>query len=226
MHRMRRTLLAALAGLAGTAIVSARKRAAPAPSTRRSPRETPTTRSRALDPATRTITGSETITWRNITSTAAADLQFHLYWNAWRDARSTFMRERELGGPSDAHRAATRRRMGADGCHVDQADRPSPPTCTASKRFIAPDDGNPDDQTVMAVRPAAADRTRRHGDHRGRMDRARAAHRSPAPGPSATSSSSPSGSRSSASCRTRAGTAISFTRARSSSPTTASTTSR
>jgi hypothetical protein len=41
---------------------------------------------------------SETIVWRNISSRAATDLQFHLYWNAWRDARSTFMRERALGG--------------------------------------------------------------------------------------------------------------------------------
>ena len=42
-----------------------------------------------LDPATRTITGSEVITWRNVTSRTVDDLRFHLYWNAWRDDRST-----------------------------------------------------------------------------------------------------------------------------------------
>ena len=46
-----------------------------------------------LQPATRTITGTELITWRNITTRAATELQFHLYWNAWRDNRSTWLRE-------------------------------------------------------------------------------------------------------------------------------------
>src|SRR5437764_11712368 len=51
-----------------------------------------------LDPATRTITGSEVITWRNTTSKPATDLSFHLYWNAWKNTRSTFMREQALAG--------------------------------------------------------------------------------------------------------------------------------
>src|SRR5216684_6270429 len=50
-----------------------------------------------LDPASRTITGSEVIAWRNITNTPTRELQFHLYWNAWKNTRSTFMRERALG---------------------------------------------------------------------------------------------------------------------------------
>ena len=49
-----------------------------------------------LDPASRTITGSEIITWRNITTKTVTDLQFHLYWNAWKNDKSTFMRERGL----------------------------------------------------------------------------------------------------------------------------------
>ena len=35
-----------------------------------------------LEPASRTITGSEVIVWRNITTKPATELQFHLYWNA------------------------------------------------------------------------------------------------------------------------------------------------
>src|SRR5215475_3973228 len=50
-----------------------------------------------LDPASRTITGSEVILWRNITTKPATELQFHLYWNAWRDDRSTWLREAKLG---------------------------------------------------------------------------------------------------------------------------------
>src|SRR5437868_10972957 len=51
-----------------------------------------------LDPAARTIAGTETIVWRNITKTTATELQFHLYWNAWKHARTTWMRERALSG--------------------------------------------------------------------------------------------------------------------------------
>src|SRR5260221_14688339 len=67
-----------------------------------SPRNANYTITARLDPATRIITGSETIVWRNITSKPAAALQFHLYWNPWKNAPSTFMRERALTfrGPS------------------------------------------------------------------------------------------------------------------------------
>jgi len=63
----------------------------------RSPRNANYSIDATLDPATKTITGSEVITWRNITTKPAADLQFHLYWNAWRDDKSTWQRERRLG---------------------------------------------------------------------------------------------------------------------------------
>src|ERR1700730_8893548 len=64
----------------------------------RSPRNASYSIDARLDPAARTITGSEVIAWRNITAKTVGDLQFHLYWNAWRDDRSTWMREASLGG--------------------------------------------------------------------------------------------------------------------------------
>ena len=74
----------------------------------RSPRNASYTISARLDPATHTITGSEVIVWRNITKAPARDLQFHLYWNAWKNTRSTFMRERALGSPGAAAADASR----------------------------------------------------------------------------------------------------------------------
>src|SRR4051812_32247977 len=59
-----------------------------------------------LDAVSRTISGSEVVTWRNITTKAATDLQFHLYWNAWKNPRSTFLRERALGRPGVAGNVA------------------------------------------------------------------------------------------------------------------------
>ena len=111
-----------------------------------SPRNASYTIAARLDPAARTITGSETLTWRNLTSRPAADLQFHLYWNAWKNPRSTFMRERALGGGDDRERRSDEwAQVDVTAISVGGADR------TASKRFIAPDDDNPDDLTVLSV---------------------------------------------------------------------------
>jgi hypothetical protein len=102
-----------------------------------------------LDPATRTITGEEVITWRNIASTAAPSLQFHLYYNAWRNDDSTWMRGRLLAGNTalagrpDADRGSidiTAMRVTRGGTQTD---------LLAGLRFIAPDDGNAQDRTVV-----------------------------------------------------------------------------
>ena len=49
-----------------------------------------------LDPQRRALTGRETIAWTNISASSVADLQFHLYFNAWRNADSTWMQEAKL----------------------------------------------------------------------------------------------------------------------------------
>jgi hypothetical protein len=103
-----------------------------------------------LDPASRTITGSEVIAWRNITTRAATDLQFHLYWNAWKHDRTTFMRERALGrtGSPETTPAEDRSRIDITSLRLTAPRRVD---LTGSMHFIAPDDGNPDDETVVAV---------------------------------------------------------------------------
>jgi aminopeptidase N len=98
-----------------------------------------------LDHAARTLTGRETIRWRNISSHQATELQFHLYWNAWRDLESTFMRERRLAPGftpprDDAWGSVEVKRIAMGSIDL-----------TAQQRFLAPDDGNEADRTVMAV---------------------------------------------------------------------------
>jgi Peptidase family M1 domain len=111
-----------------------------------SPRNANYTISVRLEPATRTISGSETVRWRNVTSKPATDLQFHLYWNAWKNTRSTFMRERALGGGSErGRRPGEWARVDVTSITVAGRDR------TGSGRFIAPDDDNPNDETVLSV---------------------------------------------------------------------------
>ena len=98
-----------------------------------------------LDHAARTLAGRETIQWRNISSSAATELQFHLYWNAWRDLDSTFMRERQLAPGFTPPRDDAWGSVEVKKITVGGAD------LVGQQRFLAPDDGNDADRTVMAV---------------------------------------------------------------------------
>lgn len=108
-----------------------------------------------LDAQAKTLKAKETITWKNIQPVAAEDLRFHLYWNAWRNNQSTWLEE-----------AALRRRGGrnlenpqpGDWSYQDVQSIELVPDVgvpgidlTSQARFESPDDGNPDDRTVMVV---------------------------------------------------------------------------
>jgi hypothetical protein len=115
-----------------------------------------------LDPASRTVTGREVVTWRNVTSRPTSELRFHLYWNAWRNPQSTWMIERIRGLDPEAARRVTDRPAG-DWSAIDVnaiqllAGGGTPMTdLTGLAHYIAPDDGNPDDRTVLSVPLATA----------------------------------------------------------------------
>jgi len=113
----------------------------------RSPRNASYQLLATLDPGTHTITGSGRITWRNITTAPARDLRFHLYWNAWRDANSSWMREQRLG-----RSGAFARRPADDWGSIDLVSVVTRGTdLRARASFVAPDDGNAEDRTVLAV---------------------------------------------------------------------------
>lgn len=111
-----------------------------------------------LDPEARTLDGWQRLTWTNRQQVPTAELTFHLYWNAWRNSESTWLRERRW-----SNRFTPRRRdrddwgwqqpesvrlmshSGAEGPGVvgsDLIDR---------AYFDAPDDGNGEDRTVLVV---------------------------------------------------------------------------
>jgi hypothetical protein len=113
-----------------------------------------------LEPSDRSLHGTERIHWRNISANPTSELQFHLYWNAWRNAESTWMRERRLGGNTNTPRSDAwgwtdiRTLRIRTGDHLD--------ALTPRVHFIAPDDGNTADQTVATVllpRPVAPNET-------------------------------------------------------------------
>ncbi len=154
---MRRLVLfaAALVLLCTRSVQPSQRFDQPAPGAR-SPRNASYDIDVRLEPADHSLHGTERIHWRNISANPATELQFHLYWNAWRNAESTWLRERRLGGNNNTPRAD------AWGSTVIRSLRVITPgrtdELTPRLHFISPDDGNTADRTVAAVplpRPVA-----------------------------------------------------------------------
>jgi hypothetical protein len=118
-----------------------------------SPRNANYTIDVTLDTRARTLTGRETLVWTNTSAASTTELQFHLYYNAWRNRQSTWMREHAL----TSWWQAAHLRRDTDFAAIDisslklSAGPIAPVDLTKQMRFIAPDDGNEDDRTVMAV---------------------------------------------------------------------------
>jgi hypothetical protein len=120
-------------------------------SSARSPRNASYVINARLDPSSRTLRGEALLTWQNTAAAAAPTLQFHLYFNAWRNTRSTWIRERALAGDT-----AVFRRPESDWGWIDITGLrvirgAAPVDATNRLRYIAPDDGNPEDRTVVEV---------------------------------------------------------------------------
>jgi len=110
-----------------------------------------------LDPVARTLTGSETITWRNTGPIEAYSIRLHLYWNAFRNTNSTFVKQRQLAGQAPfAHSAE------ADFGYTEITeiailrDEGTEIDLRPALRFISPDDQNADDRSLAAAQLPAA----------------------------------------------------------------------
>ncbi len=99
-----------------------------------------------LVPETKTVEGRQILTWLNDAPEPVGELQFHLYLNAFKNNRSTFMKE--SGG---IHRGF---KLGEDNwgyIEVENLKLGDGRDLTPGMEYIQPDDDNPDDQTVMRV---------------------------------------------------------------------------
>ena len=118
-----------------------------------SPRNASYTIDVRLDARARTLSARETLVWTNISSATTRELQFHLYYNAWRNHDSTWMREHTL--TTGWQSAGLRRDDDLAAIDISSltltAGALAALDLTKQMRFIAPDDGNEDDRTVMAV---------------------------------------------------------------------------
>jgi hypothetical protein len=101
-----------------------------------------------LDTQERTLTGRETLTWRNLQTTPTRELWLHLYWNAWRNDRSTWLLEDRARERSRIPPKKTRDEdwgwIEVDSITLASGER-------LETRYAAPDDGNANDRTVLVA---------------------------------------------------------------------------
>lgn len=93
-----------------------------------------------------TVSGRETLTWRNTTREAAPDLYFHLYLNAFANSRSSFVRE-----TGEVWVEWLRLHPHGWGYIAIQAIRIAGVDVTGRMQFVHPDDDNIDDRTVFRL---------------------------------------------------------------------------
>ena len=103
-----------------------------------------------LDTDTKRLDGRQTLTWRNTSPDVITELQFHLYLNAFRDKKSTFMRESRGQLRGDAMDDTKPENFGWTKL-TTLKDRRTGDDLLSASQFIHPDDLNTDDRTVLRV---------------------------------------------------------------------------
>jgi hypothetical protein len=107
-----------------------------------------------LDVEARLIRGRQTLTWRNIQNRPTDELWFHLYWNAWRNSRSSWLLEDRIGERSEYSgepREGDWGTIDVESVALLAESGGAPLDLSQRMRFAAPDDGNQDDRTVLVV---------------------------------------------------------------------------
>ncbi len=148
--------LVVFAAFVACAVASAAAQPAPGKATPStvSPRNANYSIDAELDPGRRLLTGREVITWRNISPVTTGEIRLHLYYNAWRNSSSTWLRERGQAG----------RRGGLDDLRDEDwawidvtairllgVGSAPPIDLKKASHPHAPDDGNPNDRTMLSV---------------------------------------------------------------------------
>jgi hypothetical protein len=107
-----------------------------------------------LDPTARTLTGTSVVTWRNPGDIPAYSIRLHLYWNAWRNTESTWLRQRQLAGLGSRLIDRPAEDFGwqeLTALAVVNPDGSDGPNLLPVLRFIQPEDHNPSDRSLAAA---------------------------------------------------------------------------
>ncbi len=99
-----------------------------------------------LNPDKKGVTGEETLSWLNTSNFPASELHFHLYLNAFKNNRSTFMKE--SGG---LHRSFKLNETEWGYIDIKKIQIKDGPDLLPNMEYIQPDDENEEDRTVMRI---------------------------------------------------------------------------
>ncbi len=103
-----------------------------------------------LEPDKKIVDGKMLLTWRNPSTDFVDELQFHLYLNAFKNTKSTFMQE---SGGSHRGFSLDENKMEEWGyVDVKSMSIVGGEDLTSKIKFIQPDDNNVNDQTVISVK--------------------------------------------------------------------------
>ena len=102
-----------------------------------------------FNPATKIIDGFETLHWKNISNDMINELQFHLYLNAFKNTKSTFIKE--SGGQLRGISINENSDNAWGWIDVESMKIENGEDLTNKIRFIHPDDDNIYDETVISV---------------------------------------------------------------------------
>ncbi len=101
-----------------------------------------------LDVENKQIDAIQEVVWKNISSGPVNELQFHLYYNAFKNSESTFMKEGSLGGglssqdSNDCNWGWIEIQSLMDSAGVE---------LISGAKYLQPEDDNTSDQTVLSV---------------------------------------------------------------------------
>ncbi|MFQ5640109.1 MAG: M1 family metallopeptidase [bacterium] len=105
-----------------------------------------------LDVQNRLIDGAEILTWKNTTNFPTSELQFHLYYNAWRnDQSSMFQSVRYRSFDFSNYRDQDWAYCDVHSIKMLSGSGRSEADLTEKMEFIQPDDSNEHDRTVLRV---------------------------------------------------------------------------
>lgn len=102
-----------------------------------------------LDADKKIIDGKEILRWKNTSPDIIGELQFHLYLNAFKNTKSTFMKE--SGGKLRGVSFDTYDEKSWGYVDITSMKRINGEALTGKIKFVHPDDDNADDQTVISV---------------------------------------------------------------------------
>ncbi len=102
-----------------------------------------------LNPEKKTVTGEETLYWKNTSGDKISNLEFHLYLNAFKNTNSTFIKE--SGGQLRGVNFNVQSDLNWGWEKILSMKVKDGEDLTNKIEYIHPDDNNPDDRTVISV---------------------------------------------------------------------------